>query len=127
MWLHADEQRHLQQLRDHLGELLRGHDSHGEGFGLRPALTLVHFPGADPDLDRDLTRHLTSGFCGVQLTTAVAPDIKSGDHLPEAALRPLPKARDRASEISADVLALPGNRSVSGFTSLTLGRIGLAP
>ncbi len=36
MWLHADEQRHLQQLRDHLGELLRGHDSHDEGFGLRP-------------------------------------------------------------------------------------------
>ncbi|MBE3016109.1 hypothetical protein IL992_44225 [Microbispora sp. NEAU-D428] len=82
-------------------------------------LTLAHFPGADPDVDRDQTRQPGSGFYDVRLTAAVAPAFRLGDHLPEAALRPLAEARDRASEISAGPAGAGRAHDLHGTTSRT--------
>ncbi|WP_055479262.1 hypothetical protein [Sphaerimonospora mesophila] len=77
--------------------------------------------------DRPCPGSSTAATRGSRAPPAPGRSPRLGDHLPKAALQPLAEARDRASEISADVLALPWDRSVLGFAWLTLRRIGLAP
>jgi hypothetical protein len=60
----------------------------------------------------------------VRLTSAVALSLRY--RLPEAGLAQLMDARDRAGEIGAAAFPVPWDRSLVGFASVALHRLGLS-
>jgi hypothetical protein len=72
-----------------------------------------------------LTGLLGTADPGVALTAAVALALRMRAAAPEAILSPLMAARDHAVELRETMVDLPWSRSLLGFASLALQRIGL--
>lgn len=90
-------------------------------------LSLAHLPAADPEIDRRLAGLLAAGSFVVRLTAAVALALRLGDRMPDTALGVLLEARDRAADLTSERFRPPWRRSLIGFASLALHRVGLAP
>jgi hypothetical protein len=88
-------------------------------------LTLAYLPVASPDTDQLLISLLRSDSYGVGLTAAIALALRVGDRMPYAGLGLLLQARDRAAEITSERFPIPWDRSLVGFASTALYRLGL--
>ncbi|GAA2088846.1 HEAT repeat domain-containing protein [Actinomadura alba] len=86
-------------------------------------LTLAHLRDGDPRVDRRLRDLLDAEDYAVRLTAAVALAYRIGEGMPEPALDILLQARDRATELIS--IEIPWSRSLVGFASAALYRIGL--
>jgi hypothetical protein len=90
-------------------------------------LALGHLALPAPEVDQRLAALLTAEAYGVQLTAAVALAIRLYDQIPDTALQILIEARDNSDKITAGNFPIPWTRSLIGFASLALYRIGLSP
>jgi hypothetical protein len=92
-------------------------------------LSLAYLPGdaADPDsaTTSRLTGLLAAADPGVVLTAAVALAFRLRSPAPEAVLGPLISARDDAADLSQTMADLLWSRSLLGFASMALRRVGL--
>ncbi|MGI8333746.1 hypothetical protein ACRYCC_27680 [Actinomadura scrupuli] len=90
-------------------------------------LTLAYLAAAAPETDRRLAGLLTADSVVVRLTAAVALALRLGDRMPDLALGVLLEARDHAADLTSEAVRLPWDRSLIGFASLALYRVGLTP
>jgi hypothetical protein len=92
-------------------------------------LALAYVPAgpARPDgvAESRLTGLLAAADAGVALTAAVALALRLRADAPEAVLEPLMSAKARTAELGETMAELPWSRSLLGFASVALGRIGL--
>jgi hypothetical protein len=92
-------------------------------------LSLAHLPAGTDEPGSVTTTRLTgllgTADPGVALTAAVALALRMRAAAPEAILSPLMAARDHAVELRETMVDLPWSRSLLGFASLALQRIGL--
>lgn len=89
-------------------------------------LTLAYLPAAGPGTDQRLADLLTTASYSVRLTAAVALALRLGDRTPDTALGVLLEARDHAADLTPERFPLPWARSLTGFASTALYRVGLA-